>query len=244
MGNPVITDALETVREIDKKVQEFFEMVNDWLEWVPGALEHLIDPILRGLDALRKKVEEFWAEVQDFLDNNGEPDKLHEHADKWRDEVGKKVKTLSEPVEEQNLSTHTEWSGSGAKAYEPVVRAQGKGLEGLKSLSDELASTLDDLANAIEDLWISLGIAFGAALVGIIGAIAGGPPGWVVAVVAFGTALVMIGEAVLTIKQFMDTVDGKTKTIDTELTDLGDKWSEATPDNAKKIADPKEWEPL
>lgn len=250
MGNPVIDEAIEKVKDIEKKINEFFDKVNDFLSWVPGHLEDLIQPILDGMEWLRGKIEEFWEELKDFLDNTGNPDKLEKHAEEWRESVGKPLKTIADSVALEKLSTNTEWMGSGAEAYKAIVPAQGKGLEGLKSLSDELATTLKDLANGIENFWIAMAVALAAAIVGLVTAITtaasgvGIPVAIAAIVAALGAVIAILGAAVIELKTIYDTIDTQQDTIETELTNLGDEWAKATPENGKKIANPKEWEPL
>lgn len=250
MGNPVIREGLEAAKDVEEGIQDFFDTVNGVLEWVPDALSHLIDPIIEGMNAVAAKVDEWWTEIGDFLDNTGSPDKLEEHAEKWKEEIAKLCGDIAGDVDMSKLSTNTEWTGSGAEAYKAVVPPQGAALNGMKGAANTIAATLKDLANGIENFWIAFGIAAASLLVAIAAAIVEACT--VVAIPAtiptlltgLGIAIAAIAFGVTELKGIHDTIDTKQDAIETEIDNVGEEWAKATPENAGKIADTGQWEPL
>jgi len=245
-----IDEALETAREIEENISDFFDTVNDVLDWVPFFLKWAIQPAIDAVNFLNGKIQEFWAEVKEFLDNTGNPTKLEAHAEALLNSVANPLGEIAGTIAPEKLATATEWTGSGAEAYKQLIPSQGKGVSGMKDLSTELANTLKKLANGIENFWIAMGIAFASLVVGIIGAIAtaitvvGIPAGVAIIATAIGIAISAIGAAILQLKTVYDVIDTSQDTIDQGVTALGEEWAKATPENQAKIDDTKQWEPL
>jgi uncharacterized protein YukE len=250
MTSPAIDEAIELAKDIEEGIQDFFDTVNNVLDWVPGFLEHLIQPILDGMAKINQAISEFWAEVKEFLDNTGSPSKLEAHAEALLTGVFTPLGDIGGSIAPEKLATSTEWTGSGAEAYKQVVPAQGNGIGGLKDLAKDLANTLKELANGIENFWIAMGIAFASLVVEIVAAVAGGvsivgiPVAIGVILVALPITIGAIGTAIVELKGIYDTIDTSQDTIDQGLTKLGEEWAQASPDNQAKIEDPGQWQPL
>lgn len=245
-----INEAVAKGEELESKINDFFAKIDDVLDWVPGFLDYLIKPIQDGLQNLRTKVAEFWEKVKEFLENTGNPDKLKSYADRWREQVGNPIGEIAESISKDKLETNTEWSGSGAAAYKAVLPAQKDGLDKVKDISVDFSDTLKELANGIENFWISIGIAFGSAVVGLAGAIVEAatvvaiPGAIATAIGAVGVAAGFIGKAIVDLKAICDTIDTSQDTIKQGVIDLGDEWSKAKPVNQEKMDDEQQWEPM
>lgn len=247
--SPTIEEAVEQSREIEGDFREFFEKVNSVLDWVPGYLEHLIQPILDGMSWLGEKIAEFWITVNEFLDNTGSPSKLEAHAQALFDSVAAPLNTISGDIALDKMPTHIEWTGSGATAYHTIVPKQEKNASDLKDLATDLGNTLKELANGIENFWIAMGFAFGALIIGAVAAILeactviGIPAAIATIVAAIGVAVAAIGTAVIEFKSICDLIDTSQDAIDQGLVDIGEAWAQATPEAQAKIDDPGEWKP-
>jgi uncharacterized protein YukE len=244
-----IEEALGQAREIDGDFRDFYDKVNSVIDWVPAPLEHLIRPILDGLEWLGERIKEFWDSVADFLDNTGSPSKLEAHAQVLFDSVAKPLETISGDIALDKLPSHIEWTGSGATAYHTIVPKQEKNASDLKDLATDLGNTLKELANGIENFWIAMGFAFGALIVGAVAAIVeactvvGIPLAIATICAAIGVAIAAIGAAVIEIKTIYDTIDTSQDKIEQGLVDVGEAWAQATPDAQAKMEDPGEWKP-
>jgi phage-related protein len=244
-----VEEALSQAREIDSDFREFFDTVNSVMDWVPGFLEHLIQPIIDGLGWLGDKIKEFWDSIADVLDNTGSPSKLEAHAEILSGTIMPALHDISDKISPSKLPSNIEWSGSGATAYFGVVGEQKASAETARDLAGELSNTLKELANGIEDFWIAMGIAFAALIVGTVAAIVeactvvGIPPAIVTIIAAIGIALGAITAAIVALKAIFDTIDTSQDKIDQGLVKLGEDWAMATPEAQAKIDNPGEWKP-
>lgn len=245
MTSAAIQEAVKKANEIDQKVQSFFDKVNDLLEWVPGFLSDLIRPILDGLAAIKRKFDEFWAPLKEQFDNFGNPPKLEEYSATWRETVANPIRTISDDVKLENMSTNIEWEGRGAEAYKTIVPPQSEGLADIKDLAVDISETLKELANGIEDFWIAIGIALGSLVIGMVAAIVeaatvvGIPAAIATIIAAIGVAFAAVTAAIVALKGIYDTLDTKQEAIQNGLNDLGDKWSKSK----HGMNNPADWEP-
>lgn len=60
MTNPLVYETSRKAQEIEQKVREFFDKVDEVISWVPGIFSHLIEPIVQGMEHLAQKIQEFW----------------------------------------------------------------------------------------------------------------------------------------------------------------------------------------
>jgi len=244
-----VEDALAQARDIDSDFRGFFDKVNSVMDWVPGFLEHLIQPIIDGMNWLGEKIKEFWDGIKEFLDNTGSPSKLEAHAEVLSGTIMPALQAISDKITPSKLPSNVEWSGSGATAYFGVVGEQKSSADTARDLSGELSNTLKELANAIENFWIAMGLAFASVIVGTVAAIAeactviGIPPAIITICAAIGIALGAITVAIVELKSIYDTIDTSQDKIDQGLVKLGEDWAMATPAAQAKIDNPGEWTP-
>lgn len=241
----VIDQAVGKADEIERKIQEFFDKVNDVISWVPWPFDDLIEPIEQGLAKLRQKMQEFWDRLTDFLTNRGDPEKLRQFADEWRETIGNRIGEIAGSIELVRMRSNIEWEGRAAEAYKTIVPPQGEGLEGVKSLAIQINTSLKSLANGIEDFWSALLMAFGIFLVAIIGAIFGvlsivGIPAAIAAVlVAVGACVNLVTTAITERDAVEDTIKAEQDTIAQGTHDIGTEWMRSK----TSMSDPGDWEP-
>lgn len=245
----VVEEAQAKVTELDSKIKELFDKVNETLDWVPGFLEHLVQPIIDGMNWLAGKIREFFEKINDYLNNPGNPFRLEDLSEAWRNEVGNKVGTIAGTLSEDKLATDDEWTGSGAEAYKDVAVQQGEVLNKIKTVANTLATTLKDMANAIENFWIAFGLMIvdltATVVLAIVEACGVVTSPAVPPTVAAGIAVAigLLTFAGNTLKGFFDTMDTKQDAIEQQVTDLGQEWARATPSASAKINDTGQWQP-
>lgn len=241
----VIDEAVEKANEIERKIQEFFDKVNDALNWVPGFLDHLVDPIIQGMNKVRQEMQDFWDRLTDFLTNRGDPEKLREYAESWRESIGNRLGEIAGDIELHRLRTNVEWTGSAAEAYKTIVPPQSEGLEGIKSLAIQINTSLKSLANGIEDFWTAILIAFGTFVVAIAAAIVGaativGIPAAIAALLtAIGACIALIATAITQRDSLEDTIKAEQDTISQGAHDIGTEWEKSS----TSLSNPADWEP-
>ncbi len=244
MTSAVIDEAVETADEIERKIQEFFDKVNDVISWVPWPFDDLIEPIEQGMAQLREKMQEFWDRLTDFLTNRGDPDKLKQFADEWRESIGNRIGEIAGDIKLTQMRSNIEWEGRAAEAYKTIVPPQSEGLEGIKSLAVQINTSLKSLANGIEDFWTAILIAFGTFVVAIAAAIIGavtvvGIPAAIAAVlVAVGACVALITTAIVSRDAVEDTIKAEQDTIAQGTQDIGTQWTKSK----TSMSDPGDWE--
>lgn len=196
MTDVIVQQAMEKSHEIEERIKEFFDRVNDVLSWVPGFLADLIEPIVQGMEALRQKVEEFWERVRKLWEQPGDPGRLRQVGTQWVEQIGNGVGDVAENISPDKLRTNWDWTGRAAEAYKATVPAQVSGLNSIKDLADQMKSSLSNLANSIENFWTAIIAAFVVFIVGAVGAVGAavtvvGIPAAIAAVA--GAAAVSIG---------------------------------------------------
>jgi hypothetical protein len=231
MTSPAIQQENDKFHELEKKIQEFFDEVNDVLSWVPGFLSDLIKPIEDGLAMLRQKVKEFWGRANQLIAQPGNPARLHQVAADWANVVGNAVGDIAGRISLDQLQTNLDWEGRGAEAYKATVPAQVSGLNAVKDPATQLRRSLDNLGNGIESLWTAMGIAGGVFVVGGIGAIAAActvvdtPAAIAALATAAGVSIGLITTAITSLQSLTNTISIEQTTIGQMVHDLGDQWA-------------------
>ncbi len=231
MTNPLIREANEKTQEIERKIREFFDKVNEVISWVPGILSHLIEPIVQGMDQLRQKMQEFWDRVNQLFEQPGNSDRLKEVGEQWVTSIGNVLGDIADTLSLDKLRTNFEWTGSAAEAYKATVPAQGKGLNDLKDLAVEMRGSLDSLANSIDGFWLAMKIVFVGLLVALGIAIAGAlsvvgiPAAIGVILVAAAAAITAVAATITALNSHVDTIETEQATIRQKVHDVGAEWS-------------------
>ncbi|GAB2962698.1 hypothetical protein LWP59_18390 [Amycolatopsis acidiphila] len=233
MTSPAIAQANDKFHDLQQKIDDFFNKVNDVVSWVPGFLSDLIKPIEDGLNALRRKVKEFWDRVNQLIDQPGSPTRLHQVAEDWVNKVGNAIGDIAGKISLDKLQTNLDWEGRGAEAYKATVPAQVSGLNSVKDLANQLRSSLDNLGNGIETFWIAMGVAAGVFVVGAVGAIAaactvvGIPAAIAVIATAAGVSIGLMTTAIVSLQSLSNTISTEQATISQKVHDLGEQWAKS-----------------
>lgn len=251
--NPLVQQVERKTQDAQQNVKEFFDQVDRLLSWVPAPLEHLIDPIVRGMRLLSEKVAEFWDYVGDLIEQWGDPDRLKQVGEQWVAQVGDTLGDIAGTVAIDKLRTTVEWEGRAARAYQSVVPAQSAGLNAVKDIANQLRSSLTNLANAIEAFQITMWFALGSFVVGAVGAIAsacsvvGTPVGIAALSAACGASIALVSTGVLAMKSQVNTIEVEQTTITQKIHDLGSDWvmpdTAAMADAGATDGDGSDWRP-
>lgn len=244
MASPIVQQADEKSKELERKIQEFFAKVNDVLDWVPSYLSDLIEPIKRGMETLGQKVKEFWDRVKQLFTQPGSPTRLHQVAEEWVNKVGNVIGDISGHIGLDKMETNLDWQGRGAEAYKATVPAQVSGLNAVKDLANQLRGSLDNLGNGIESFWTAMVAALIAFIVGAIGAIVGvatvvGTPAAIVAILgAAGVSIALVTTAILSVQSLTNTISTEQNTIAQKVHDLGVDWAKS---NTGAMQEKSDW---
>lgn len=249
-----VAEADSKFQEIDEKVQRFFEIVNDTISWVPWPASELLGPIEDGMEKLAQEMQQFWDEVQQIREQPGNADRLREAGVAWADSIGNPLGDIAGNISLENHKTNIEWTGRAAEAYKALVPAQEEALDGLKDIAIKMRTSLDDMAESIEDFWQAIVIALVSFAVGAAGAIASAfgvvtiPAGIAVLLAAVGVGLTFIFQAVQAIDSHMDVIRDQQTAVQQGLRDVGTKWEQsnigAMSDASVTDGDASDWRPF
>jgi hypothetical protein len=131
-------------------------------------------------------------------------------------------------VAHEKLKTSVEWTGRGSEAYKATVPAQVNGLNSIKDLAGQVHSSLNNLANGIDNFWLALKIAFGVFVVGAIAAactIVGTRAAIAALAGAAGVSIGLVTAAILAVQSFTQTIATEQDGIKTKIHDLGQEWA-------------------
>lgn len=231
--------------ELEQKIKEFFANVDDVLSWVPGALSDLIEPIMQGLDVVRRNVTEFWDRIGQLIEQPGSPTRLHQVAEDWADKIGNIAGSIASDISLDKMQTNLDWQGRGAEAYKATVPVQVDGLKSVKDLANQLRSSLDNLGNGIETFWTAMAVAAGVFVAGAITAVATactvvGIPAAIAAIAtAAGVSLGLVTTAILSLQSLTNTISAEQSNISQQVHDLGERWSKS---NTGAMQDKADWQ--
>jgi uncharacterized protein YukE len=218
----VFEEAFKKVGELIGKLgdswRDITDNVNSVLRWLPGFLE---EPIKAAFNKCSAKVTEVLDKMAEFYSNPGSASAIRAVGDGWNEQVGARASTQAGLLVKEQLETDNEWTGDAADRYGEAVTSQNKALAQVKTITDTLQSTLNEIATAVRTFWVSLGVAFvtyiGAAIVCIAGvctAVAAAP-----ALIAFFAASVAFLTASVTFaNNFANSLDEKKAKLEQQVT--------------------------
>ncbi|TDC87333.1 hypothetical protein E1161_25915 [Saccharopolyspora aridisoli] len=230
MADTTVADINAKAKEVGRKIQEFFDQLNDTLSWVPSALEWVIKAVEDGLKVFEERLQEFWKELNKFFAWMGSVPALRMKADMWERSVSQPLGETAGDIALHRLRAPIEWQGRAAEAYKAVVPSQADGLTALKTLARQVQSSLDSLANALTAFYVAIAAALAAFIVGLTGAIAacctgvGAPLG--VAEIA-GVVSVVIGlitAASAAVVAFANSLATDQNSLTQKILDVGNTW--------------------
>lgn len=249
-----IAEASDKTDEIEQKIQEFFDAVNDTISWVPWPLSDLIEPIERGMDKLGQEMQKFWQEVQEIFEQPGDPDRLREVGVTWAENVGNVLGEIAGDIGLDKHQTNIQWTGSAAEAYKAIVPAQVDALNGLKDLAGKMRTSLDDLAESVEDFWLQMKVAFGIFAAAIIGALVSAffvvtiPAAIAVIIGACLAAIGFVGATINALDSHMDVIRDQQTAVAQGAEDVGTEWEASNiagiSDASVTDGDASDWQPF
>ncbi|MFC4065105.1 WXG100 family type VII secretion target [Actinoplanes subglobosus] len=159
-----------TITRIDAKTVELQTSIDDKMAYVPSPLR---SGIRQGWDEFCAFMQRIWDNLTTILSNMGSLSALSATAQAWSDRVGVPVSGQVQAADAGLLTVDTNWDGEAADAYRQMLPLQKTALEKVKTtLTDGLATALDQVHNGVFLFWTGLAGALAALAVGLVGAIA------------------------------------------------------------------------
>ncbi|MEV4319277.1 hypothetical protein [Actinocrispum sp. NPDC049592] len=248
-------EALTKVSELVEKLRgawdEIVSGVNHVLGILPGFLE---GPVKSAFDKCANKVSEVFSEIQKLFTERGSASALRTAGDSWNEQIGHRASTQAGLLVKEQLETDNEWTGDAADRYGEAVTAQNKALAQIKTITETLQTTLNEIASALKVFWVGIAIAFGTYVALMIGCIVGAAT--VVATVpsllaALGFSVAFLASVATLSNNFANTLDEKKAKLDQQATMDGQfangQWPSAVTDKmadaSVKDGDKSDWTP-
>ncbi|MET0133126.1 MAG: hypothetical protein ABW215_05985 [Kibdelosporangium sp.] len=246
-----LTKVSELLEQLRGAWNDITSGVNHVLGLLPGFLE---GPVKSAFESCANKVSEVFDEVTKLFTERGSASALRTAADSWNTQVGHRASTQAGLLVKEALETDNEWSGDAADRYGEAVTAQNKALAQIKTITENLQTTLNEIASALKVFWVGIAIAFGSYVALMIGCIIGAATvvGTVPSLVAaLGFSLTFLGAVATLSTAFANTLDEKKAKLDQQATMDGQfangQWPSAVTeqmgDASVKDGDKSDWTP-
>jgi uncharacterized protein YukE len=246
-----LTRVGELVTKLNGSWNDIVNGVNHVLGILPGFLE---GPIKSAFEKCSQKVSEVFDEIQKLFTERGSASALRTAAESWNEQIGHRASTQAGLLVKEQLDTDNEWTGDAADRYGEAVTAQNKALTQIKTITENLQTTLNEIASALKVFWVGIAIAFGTYVALMIGCIIGAATvvGTVPSLVAaLGFSVAFLGGVVTLSNNFANTLDEKKAKLDQQSTMDGQfangEWPSAVTDKMSdasvKDGDKSDWTP-
>jgi uncharacterized membrane protein required for colicin V production len=248
-------EALTRVSELLKKLQGAWNDIVDGVNHVLGILPGFLEgPIHSAFNKCSSKVTEVFDEITKLFSERGSASALRTAGESWNEQVGHRASTQAGLLAKEALETDNEWTGDAADRYGEAVTAQGKALAQIKTITDALQTTLNEIASALTVFWVGIAIAFGTYVALMIGCIVGACTvvGTIPSLLAaLGFSVTFLGAVATLSNNFANTLDEKKAKFEQQSTMDGQfangNWSPAVADTmsdaSAKDGDKSDWTP-
>lgn len=244
-GTAIIDRTLDDLRAIEEKFREFMDKVRDLLEWVPSALESLVQPVIDLVNFINEKFAAYRRATEQFWTERGDPDKLKQVGQQWIEEFSHTVDEIASTLHLDKLKANIQWKGRGAETYKVAVQAQLEHLDPMKDLGEQMRDSLTSLANGIESFWLAMKIIVGGLLAALVSAIlsaltvVGLPLTLGIISAAISMAVAAIAGTVVAIETLLDVIETEQNSIQAKVDTLGDQWERT---NSTTMSHPGDWQ--
>ncbi len=247
--------ALTRVSDLFEKLKgawdDIVDGVNRVLRILPGFLE---GPVKAAFRKCSSKVGEVFDEITKLYSERGSATALRAAGQSWNEQVGHRASTQAGLLVKEALETDNEWTGDAADRYGEAVTAQGKALTQIKTITETLQTTLNEVASALTVFWIGIAVAFGGYVVAMIPCIIGAASvvGTIPALGAvLGLSATFLGVVVTLSNNFANTLEEKKAKVEQQATMDGQfangNWPSAVADKMSDASvrdgDKSEWTP-
>lgn len=168
--NEMLTRVSELLEKLKGVWDDIVNGVNHVLSILPGFLE---GPIKSAFETCSSKVIEVFTEITKLFSERGSADALRTAGESWNEHVGHRASTQAGLLAKEALEGNKEWTGDAADRYADAITAQGRALTQIKTITDSLQTTLNEIASALKNFWTGIALYFSGYVVLMIGCAAG-----------------------------------------------------------------------
>jgi uncharacterized membrane protein YccF (DUF307 family) len=221
----------QKIREASGTTRNFTAQIDSVLSWVPEPLAYLIEPIAKSMKLLALGIDDLVKFCIEQYDNCGDEDRLRAVGLEWVTRVGDVLGDIAGDIGLDKFQAPIEWTGRASRAYQLTVPPQAAGLNAVKDIANQMRSSLNSLANAVESFKVAIVLALLGYVVAATGAIAGaisvvGIPAAIAAgATALSVSLALVGSALVTMNSHVATVKTEQTNLQQKIDDLGKTWA-------------------
>jgi hypothetical protein len=136
--------------EFDKAWTDLVNAVNIVLPQLPGFLQPVVRGQFNKLSAKKDNaMEKFWK----IYTERGSASAVRQVASDWNTLVGEKASDQAEKLTLTQLPSHNRWEGPAYIAYKEVVGFQSTKLGEVKTMTNAVQTTLNEIADAMKTFW-------------------------------------------------------------------------------------------
>jgi hypothetical protein len=235
--------AVELVRDAIEKLKDIW---NDFVEGFNKAIKVVPGYMSPGLVYAMKKLSHWFGEMVEKVwkvyTERGSAGAVRAVASDWNSEVGGKTAAQSGAVGLGQLPTTGYWTSPAATRYVHVVNGQIKALTDVKTITDGLQTTLNEIANAMRHFWQTFALAVGgyvvlmaAAAVATATVVEAAPA--ITAAIGFTVAFIAtLNELTRDFKNALDTNEAKLEQLNTTGAFTDGNWPPSTADDLVQLA--------
>ncbi|HEU5475622.1 MAG TPA: hypothetical protein VFV67_33690 [Actinophytocola sp.] len=132
-------------KELEQIWNDFVNAVNVVLPRLPGYLQPVAKRSFNKLSAEHDNVVE---KIVKVYAERGSAGAVRQVASDWNTEVGAKTSELAQKLNATQMPSHNKWEGPAYIAYKEVMAFQSTKLGEVKTMTDSVHSTLNEIANA------------------------------------------------------------------------------------------------
>jgi hypothetical protein len=215
LGDTIYREVLAKLLEAGRTLQDVLNTLGEGVRqaiaqlpaigaWLRTQWDRLLAEAGRAIDAISKLTS----------DIGGDPTAVRQLGEDWVNQIGAVASTQAQALGRGQLPSNGKWEGVAATAYfTGVVPNQTGALSAVKDATDSVNEGLNEVANAIESFWASIGVAVAAFLVALAAAlvanatILGIPPGVLALILACIVFAAAVNAAFTSLGNSFDMVD-------------------------------------
>jgi uncharacterized protein YukE len=159
--------AVEFVKTVYQALKAAWDGIVNGVNWVLDNLAFLgIGPAVKAaFDELVAPVTEALDRIVFYCNNPGDPGGIRTVGEDWTNNVGAHASTQAGQLAKGQLDSDNSWSGQAAERYGEAAILQSQALTQIKTMTDALQNTLNEIAAAITNFWIGFANYLGVYLV-------------------------------------------------------------------------------
>lgn len=165
----VFEEAIEEIQGLAGKFDQAWTDLVNAVNVVLPLLPAFLQPVARGqfTKLATKKdnaLEKFWK----VFTERGDAGAVRQVASDWNTLVGEKASNQAEKLNPTQLPSHNRWDGPASIAYKEVVNYQGTKLGEVKTMTNALQATLNDIADAMNTFWTGMKTTYGTYILAMV----------------------------------------------------------------------------